>query len=198
MLTSEFWSLVEGARADAGEPSSAAVGAALVDRLAGLPPAGLLEFDECYSRATGRADQWGLCAAAYLIWDHLSDDAFMDFKGGLVGLGQEAFERAVADADSLADHPTIQAIAARRIEPFTLSGEAIGSAAARAYTNRTGDDDAFWEALDAYEPTRQEADEPAGEAWDGRFGGAGDVARIPSRLPRLHALFRPAAATATR
>lgn len=191
---SEFWTLVEQARVDAsagqgGSPSGSAVGAALADRLAQLSLEGILEFDGCYSRTVGRAHRWAVCAAAFVIWNYISDDAFSDFKAGLIGLGRETFEHAVADPDVLADHPTVRLIAAGQVDRFTLSGESIGSAASRAYERQTDDGDAFWDALENQPADTSRGEEADGEGWSGRFGGPDDAAQIPARLPRLHALF---------
>jgi hypothetical protein len=135
---SEFWVLIEQARADASAdngtwPPAAAIGAALADRLARLPLEQIVEFDWCYRQTAGRADQWRVCASAFLIWNYISDDGFSDFKGGLVGLGREAFEQVVADPDVLAEHPMVRAIAAGQTDRFALVGEAIQFAASRAY-----------------------------------------------------------------
>lgn len=93
-----------------------------------------------------RAHQWELCAAAYVIWGYISDDAFGDFKAGLVGLGREAFEQAVADADALAGQPMVRAIAAGRIDRFALAAEAVQFAASLAFEQRSGNAETFWEA----------------------------------------------------
>ena len=189
---SEFWALIEQARTDASGdngawPAASAVGAALVDRLVPLPPKRIVEFQHCYDETASHAHQWRVCAAAFLIWNRVSDDGFSDFQAGLVGLGQDAFEQVVADPDMLADHPAVRLIAAGTIDRFTLAGEAIQFAAAQAYERRTDDADEFWAALDD-RPATGDEDTP-GRPWSGRFGGPEDTARIPSRLPRLHALF---------
>jgi hypothetical protein len=55
----EFWTLVDQARADASAadrlPTGAAVGAALADRLAALPPQRILELDRCLMASVPRA-----------------------------------------------------------------------------------------------------------------------------------------------
>jgi hypothetical protein len=159
------------------------------DRLAEFPLERILEFDRCYARAAERAHRREVCATAFLIWDYISDDSFSDFIAGLIGLGREAFERTVADPDALADHPLVRAIAAGQVDRCTLHGEAVQFAASQAYERITDDADAFWEALES-QPEDADRDEPAtGERWSGHFGGADDVAQIPVRLPRLHALF---------
>src|ERR1700748_1568063 len=102
--------LIEQARADASGdsgtwPSGAVIGAALADRLEGLPPGQIIRFPQSPLGTPPRAHQWRVCASAFLIWNYISDDGFSDFKAGLVGLGQDAFEQVVADPDALADHP---------------------------------------------------------------------------------------------
>lgn len=188
----EFWTLIEKARAEASDgawPSGSAIGAALVDGLVRLPPGRIVEFHHRYLRTASRAHQWRMRAAAHLIWDRSSDEAFGDFKAGLIGLGEDAFEDAVADPDALAHHPMVRAIADGRVDRFALAGEAIDLAASRAYERRTDDADGFWKALEE-QPADADGDRPeSGESWSGRFGGPDDVTRIPLRLPRLHALF---------
>jgi hypothetical protein len=189
---SEFWDLVEQARADATDtrvvwPSGSAVGAALVERLAPLTLEQVVEFHRCFTDATSRAHQWDLCAAAFVIWGYVSDDGFSDFKAGVVGLGKDTFEQVVADADALADLPLVQAAAAET-ERFVLAAEAIQYAAGKAYERRAGDAEAFWHALDSLPDDA--GDEPsAGARWSGRFGSPEDAAQIPVRLPRLYGLF---------
>lgn len=190
--TDEFWTLVDQARADADTadrlPTGAAVGAALADRLAALPQRRILEFDRRFAATVAWAHQWETCAAAFVIWQYISDDSFADFKAGLIGLGRQTFERAVAEPDDLADDPTVLAIAAGRLDKYAMNGELIQSAASRAYDRLTDDPDAFWDALDAMRTAEGDGQQP-GARWDGRFGGPDDRARIPLRLPRLSALF---------
>lgn len=118
---SEFWSLTEQARADASGdgtawPTGATIGAALTARLAHMPLERVVEFDHCRQRAAEPAHQWTVCAAAFVIWNYLSDDAFSDFKAGLIGLGRDTFERVVTDPEVPADHPMVRAIAAGEID----------------------------------------------------------------------------------
>ena len=44
-----------------------------------------------------------LWAAAFVIEGGCSDDAFMDFRAGLIALGKKIYLNALADPDSLAD-----------------------------------------------------------------------------------------------
>jgi hypothetical protein len=57
------------------------------------------EFDA----AMNRAYDYNLWGAAYLIHGGCSDDTFWDFRTGLIALGKEIFEKALANPDSLAD-----------------------------------------------------------------------------------------------
>jgi hypothetical protein len=191
---SEFWMLIEQARADASDdhgtwPSSGAIGAALTGRLVLLPPERIVEFHQSYLRTASRAHQWRVCASAFLIWNYISDDGFSDFKAGLVGLGHDAFEQVVADPDVLAGHPMVRAIAAGRVDRFALAGEAIQFAGPQAYERCTDDADAFWEALDSQPAEAADGKNRPAEPWSGRFGSPEDAAHIPPRLPRLHAFF---------
>jgi hypothetical protein len=194
MQMSAFWNLVELARTESDQPDLAGSGPvadALVRRLGALPLDEIVQFQLCYERAIGHARRWELCAAAYLVWNYVSDDAFKDFRGGLVALGRESFVRITADPDTLAVHPLVRAIARGEADPDAFAGESIEAAAARAYGAHTGDDEDFYLALDA-QPGPDEPDEPdgqrTGERWSGTFA-ASDVERIPDRLPELHALF---------
>lgn len=61
--------------------------------------AAVTEFDE----AMRRAYDYNVWGAAYLIHGGCSDDAFWDFRAGLVAMGKAVYERALADPDSLAN-----------------------------------------------------------------------------------------------
>jgi hypothetical protein len=195
---SEFWAVIRLARADATSddtdwPDARAIGAALTNRLSQLPLERIVGFDQCYARTVQRAHQWDLCAAAFVMWNYISDDGFSDFKAGLVGLGENSFERVVSDPDTLADHPLVRSIAHGRTDPFVLMGEAIQFAASAAYERCTDDADAFWDAVENLPPEAGEDQPPSSQHWSGRFGDPDDAARIPLRLPRLHQLFASAA-----
>jgi hypothetical protein len=192
MLMRTFWKVVERARAecagDDGWASASAIGDALSRHLEQMSLDRILEFHDCYERARAQTHRWEMVAAAYLIWGSISDDSFTDFQGGLVSLGRRAFDQIVADPDSLAEHPLVQAIAARQAKRELLAGESVHTAASSAYSRKTDDMDAYWEALeerrDQNAPTRGDDG-----GWDRRFGGADDREQVPSRLPRLHALM---------
>ena len=59
-----------------------------------------LRFNEVH-RAAYRWDIW---AAAYLYGGGCSDDAFMDFRCGLIGLGRQAYEAVLRHPDDLVEY----------------------------------------------------------------------------------------------
>jgi hypothetical protein len=193
MLVDDFWQIVELARSDAGVTddrlSGDAVATALTERLAALPLDEILDFDEQYHEVIRRLQQWELCAACFLITGYISDDTFTDFKAGVIAMGRNAFERIAADPDAaLAEHPTVVNIAAGQLKRTVLNGERLQSAASRAYTRLSDDDDeAFWDAAHARQEGRPR--QPRSTDWDGRFGAPGDREMLPARVPRLAAMF---------
>jgi hypothetical protein len=177
----EFWSVVESARAD-DKPFAEA----LVDRLTLCSEEAILGFQERFdelSAALYRYDVWG---AAYLIGGGCSDDAFMDFRAGLIAFGREWYERTARSPDDLADHPIVIEAAAE-FDDSAVFDEEVGYAAAYAYERLTGgDEDAYNEAWDLYQDDREdeEVDHDLGEHFDFE-----DDDRMRERLPRLAALY---------
>lgn len=110
----------------------------------------------------------------------------------MVGLGREAFTRAVADPDALAAAPEVQALVGRRREAWNddwPEWESLDYVAMKAYGIVTGADDDcaeedFYEAVDAQQGDGGDNTGPRGERWDVRR--ADEAAR---RLPRLSAMF---------
>ncbi|HEX6870285.1 MAG TPA: DUF4240 domain-containing protein [Micromonosporaceae bacterium] len=172
-----------------GEELADPVAAALVELLSELPAAEIAEFDNLFEEMREQADRADLANAAALI-EHgfLGDDSFEDFRAGLVALGRETYERALADPDSLADHPLVQEIAQAN-DPRWLGREDLLYAAAHAYTNVTGEDEVSF--IDFAEGMRPEVSpDDGGDAehsdpeWD-----LADEAETKRRLPRLTGMF---------
>ncbi|MET0414425.1 MAG: DUF4240 domain-containing protein, partial [Actinoplanes sp.] len=154
----EFWSVVERARAAAGAAADqpqrdgqpSAVADALVAELTRLPLSDIVAFDQMLNDVVDQVDTWDVCAACWIIeYGFLSDDGFSDFQAGLVGLGRRAFESAARDPDSLADHPAVRQISASEGRDLWIGDEAVQYAAQTAYEQRTGDDEAFWDAVES-------------------------------------------------
>ena len=62
-----------------------------------------LAFAQHFDAMMDKAYNWPLWGAAYVINGGCSDDSFSDFRAALISRGGQAFERALADPDSLAD-----------------------------------------------------------------------------------------------
>lgn len=94
MTDQQFWDVIDAADFDIDE---------LVAILTDLPPAMIVAFENHVRRrfiASLREDLWG---AAYLIKGGCTDEEFDKFRCWLIGRGQEVFEKALANPDSLAD-----------------------------------------------------------------------------------------------
>lgn len=59
-------------------------------------------FSALFNAMMDRAYAWPLWGAAYVINGGCGDDTFSDFRASLISRGRTAFERALADPDSLA------------------------------------------------------------------------------------------------
>lgn len=102
MTEDRFWALI----AETIEPTRY-LSSSAIDRLRGavgrLSDDELTEFVRMFFAAHRRAYTNDLWAAGYLIQDTMSDDGFVDFRSWLIAHGRGAFERALADPDTIAD-----------------------------------------------------------------------------------------------
>jgi hypothetical protein len=184
-----FWSIVETARERAGagaddrgpedDPLPGALTDLLVERLTADE---MLAFVDVAGDLADDAYAWPLWAAAYLVEGGCSDDGFMDFRDGLVLAGRATFERAVADPDSLAEHPVVAAMGDGGSAWFGY--ESLDSLVGDAWSRATGEDDEAYYAARERTSSGHARSEPTGEDWD--FDDDEENAR---RLPRLTALF---------
>ncbi|MDJ1136465.1 DUF4240 domain-containing protein [Streptomyces iconiensis] len=131
MDETEFWELIDSTRVAAeGDPDEQTD--LLVERLTQLDPDAVTFFARHFESRYNRAYQWDLWAAAWILLDGASDDAFDGFRCWLIGQGREVFEGAAHDADALAE----------LLDDFDdeLDGEAedLGFAADEAYEQLTG------------------------------------------------------------
>lgn len=104
MQQQAFWSIVDTARRNAGPDTEARVGA-LEQQLSRLGLSEIQEFQNRYDETIHKANRWDLWGAAYLMNGGCSDDGFRYFCHWLISEGREAFERALADPESLAELP---------------------------------------------------------------------------------------------
>ena len=181
--------------ADAGEEEDEEddltdpVAIALFNLLVALPAAEIADFDNTFEDVRAKADTAEITAAALLI-EHgfLGEASFDDFRAGLVALGRRTFEAALANPDSLAEHPLVKEIAAAP-DPRWLGREDVLFVASHAYAEVTGEDAVtffdFAESLREAPPEEEElADEELEADWD-----IADEGQTRSRLPRLCDLF---------
>ncbi|MBX6749023.1 MAG: DUF4240 domain-containing protein [Micromonosporaceae bacterium] len=167
------------------------VAVALFKLLIQLPAAEIADFDNTFEDIRAQADTPEMVAAATLI-EHgfFGADSFDDFRAGLVALGRATFEAAVANPDSLADHPAVKEIATAA-DPRWLGREDVLFVASYAYAEVTGEDPVTF--FDFAESLR-EAPPPAGDATDEEEWEVLDEAQTRARLPRLSELFYERAA----
>jgi hypothetical protein len=176
MDATDFWNLIDDARARVGAPEDAE---AVVERASALlatrPRDEILAAQQVFwdlMAASYRAPLW---AAAYTINGGCSDDGFDYFRGWLIAQGREVFERVVADPDTLAELPLVREAAAAGID---LECEEMLGVAWDAYAVTTGQsmpERSFTIDYPALDPD-----------WNFSFD---DAERVAARLPKLDALY---------
>ncbi|MER6671597.1 DUF4240 domain-containing protein [Streptomyces sp. NPDC000983] len=187
MEVEEFWALLDQACAevDAQRPShverSDAIVRACEERLVSRTPAEIVQFALRHWQLRDQAYRYDLWAAAYLIEGWWSDDGFMDFRDGLISFGRHWYERALADPDSLAEHPAV-----RGGGDVLIGNEDFARVAHRAHQRLTGEPDGLDEALESAPEAGplSTITEPTGPRWD-----VADTDETRRRLPGLAALF---------
>lgn len=103
MTTDEFWKIIEAIQPESIDMKRKC--AALSARLATLSPDEVHSFADHYWHCRRTAYHWPLWDAASLMHGGCGDDKFMDFRSALITFGRDAFERALADPDTLAEWP---------------------------------------------------------------------------------------------
>ncbi|MFF4574142.1 DUF4240 domain-containing protein [Streptomyces sp. NPDC001410] len=186
-----FWELIEECRRQARGPDERL--AWLRGELLRRSLAEVVQFQVRLDEVTHEAFTWDLWAAAdRVLGGWCSDDGFCYFGLWMVGLGREAFSRAVVDPDALADALEVQRLVGRPREMWNddwPGWESLDYVAMEAYGILTSDDDdcgdEFYEAVEAAEQHGELARPgPLGDRWDVRRED--EAAR---KLPRLSAMF---------
>lgn len=95
-----FWELLEETRPEAGDADHAQ---RIADALAGFKTSAISKFNKILYTMLGEANRYDLWAVAYIIRGGCGDDAFDYFRAWLVLQGKEAFERALANPETVAD-----------------------------------------------------------------------------------------------
>jgi len=171
MQEQAFWTIVESARKAAGTDIDGRV-AALAVELDKLSAETIQQFERVYNQMMDRAYRWDLWGAAYLMHNGGSDDSFCYFCDWLISEGQEVFERALANPDSLAD------VAKKyNLELDSFSLELFASVAFEVFEAKTG---GLLQREFSTKPVAPVA--PAGEEWE--------VEDLPRLFPRLAASCR--------
>ncbi|WP_034264972.1 DUF4240 domain-containing protein [Actinospica robiniae] len=189
MDITEFWTLIEAARAQATntvDDDGKAVASYLTERLAATSELTIFEFEQHFEILDSALYRWDVWAAATLINGGCSDDSFMDFRAAVITQGREWYERIAQNPDELADHPDVRAVAAGD-RKSALFQEAVNYVSAHAYDQITDDDTDmrdFYEAYDAF--IGEDVPEPTdlGEEFD-----FDDAVQMRAKLPRLAELF---------
>ncbi|WP_214319758.1 DUF4240 domain-containing protein [Nonomuraea sediminis] len=189
MNITDFWQLIDAARAEAAQSSSNredAIALALVDRLAATSKQTIFEYEDIFDQLHRALYRWDIWAAAYLIGGGCSDDSFMDFRAGLIAQGRDWYERAAASPDTLADHPDVISAAAQGHD-MALFNELVNYVAAYAYKRINGDeaDCTFNDDYAKFRSARPDL-EPTDMGEDFDFD---DASEMHTRLPRLARLF---------
>jgi len=168
MTADTFWNIITRtlpARADGNEAQVEALAA----ELSKLSPDDIAGFQAVYYQLIDQAYTWDLWGAAYVIGGGCSDDSFDYFRSGVISCGRSVYERAVADADSLAD-------ADLGPEPEeTAFFEEFAYIASDVYEEKIGDEMPY--------PERTWPKEPAGVRWEE------ESAVLAARYPRLWARY---------
>lgn len=189
MDITEFWSLIESAHAqavDAEDDDGKAVAVKLIGALADTSELDIFEYEQHFEHLHAALCRWDVWAAATLVNRGCSDDAFMDFRAGLITQGRTWYERILQDPDELAEHPEVRAVADGR-RSFALFQELVNYVAAHAYQELSGEEaemSAFYEAYDAFTGRSGPEPENMGEELDFE-----DPAQMRAKLPRLSELF---------
>jgi Protein of unknown function (DUF4240) len=160
MDEAEFWAIVQRAH-DAAPFDMERKGEALLPEIKRLSKDEALAFADWFDAAMHQAYSWEVWAAAYIINGGCGDDTFSDFRASLVSRGRSAFERAVANPDSLAEENIDKALWFYEGYQYDVSDGVKAVASAR--------------------PMRRLPDSPSGQKWEEE--------ELPHLLPKLWARF---------
>lgn len=98
----DFWTIIDAVHAESGGDLDRKC-TLLEMRLHSLADDEIIDFIDHFDAADAAAYTWPLWGAAYIMHGGCSDDAFIDFRATLISQGQDIYEGALADPDSLAD-----------------------------------------------------------------------------------------------
>lgn len=157
MNHNEFWKIIE--KSKQGAESEDEQAEQLESILLELPSSEIQSFDYIFNELRYSAYRWDIWGVAYILCGGCSDDSFDYFRAWLISRGQEFFEDAMKDAESIADKVT---------EDDFPEAELLMYAAGKAYESKTGN----------YIPDHdlEHPKEPAGSEWE--------EDKLPTLFPR--------------
>lgn len=100
MTETQFWQLVTRTHAD---QSSEQIVQQLQQSLDSLDDESLKAFDKMFGQQLRRSYEWAIWGAAYIVTGCDSDYAFTEFRCFILSLGQEWYDKIIAQPDSLGD-----------------------------------------------------------------------------------------------
>ena len=104
MNVEKFWKLIEKTR-QISQGASNQQADLLIDELTKLSEADIFSYQSILDDLMDKAyiaELWDIAGIMASGWG-CSDDGFMDFRAWLIGQGQDAFEKALSDPESLVD-----------------------------------------------------------------------------------------------
>jgi hypothetical protein len=126
----QFWQLMQDTRS-ASDNDTGRQSQLLQERLSKLSPQAIVDFAHRREQLDRGAYTYKMWGAAYVIEDGCSDDCFRDFRAYVISLGRDAYEKALANPDSLASIAQ---------DAETGDWENADNVAGDAYSSRTGND----------------------------------------------------------
>lgn len=126
MTLDDFWAIIDKARGESGDDDEAFL-EKVQARLKKLRPEDIVSFDVHYDALRFRAYRKELWGAAYVMNGGCSDDGFEYFRAWLIARGRKAYDRALADPDSLASVCDPESDCHELEEFLGLAGEAYES-----------------------------------------------------------------------
>jgi len=105
MERTEFWTIISKMSSEEDLDEKIEI---LEKELLSYKPEELISFEKHMHQLLSESYSWDLWGAAYIINGGCSDDSFDYFRAWLIAQGQEVYENAVKNPDSLADYSRLE------------------------------------------------------------------------------------------